>query len=325
MKQQLPRRVVIVGFDDAEMLDIACPSDAMDAANRLGAARPYRVELATLGGRPVRCSSGLSIAGQLALEKVAGPLDTFLVAGGVGHGSAAVNGRLLGEVRRLARISRRVVSVCTGAHVLAAAGLLNGRRATTHWSLAGKLAAAYASVLVDPAPLYIRDGNVYTSAGVTSALDLALALIEEDNGPELARSVARSLVTYLHRPGNQAQLGMPPAAPLPEHRLVRTVVAHVQNNLSGDLSAPALARVAGVSQRHLTRLFDGHLGTSPARYVRVARTEAAARLLVSTSLPLTAVARKCGFTSTETLRQAFTDLYATSPSVYRSVNRRSSA
>lgn len=323
MKQQQPRRVVIVGFDDAEMLDIACPSDAMDAANRLGASRPYRVELASLGGRAVRCSSGLALTGQIPLEKVTGPLDTFLVAGGLGHTAAAANGRLLGEVRRLARVSRRVASVCTGAHVLAAAGLLNGKRATTHWSFAPKMAAAYASVTVDPAPLYIRDGNVYTSAGVTSALDLALAMIEEDHGPEVARSVARTLVTYLQRPGNQAQMNLSPAAPLPEHRLVRSVVTYILGHLSGDLSAPALARFAGVSQRHLTRLFDGHLGTSPARYVRVARTEAAAQLLVSTSLPLTAVARKCGFTSTETLRQAFSDLYATSPSVYRNVNRRS--
>ncbi|KRV51494.1 AraC family transcriptional regulator [Wenjunlia vitaminophila] len=323
MKQ--PRHVVIVGFDDAEMLDIACPSDAMDAANRLGAARPYRVELASLGGRPVRCSSGLVLVGQVPLEKVSGPLDTLVVAGGLGHGVAAANGRLLAEVRRLSRASRRIASVCTGAHVLAAAGLLNGRRATTHWSYAGRMAAAYTSVTVDPAPLYIKDGNVYTSAGVTSALDLTLALIEEDNGAELARSVARTLVTYLQRPGNQAQVSVPPAAPLPEHRMVRTVVTYISNHLSSDLSAPTLARVAGVSQRHLTRLFDGHLGTSPARYVRVARTEAAAQLLVQSSLPLTAVARKCGFTSTETLRQAFSDLYATSPSAYRNVNRRSSA
>jgi transcriptional regulator GlxA family with amidase domain len=316
------RRVVIVGYDEAELLDIACPADALHAATAWGAQPPYQVELASLGGRPVRCANGLTLNAQLRLEQVGGRLDTVIVSGGLGHDAAAADPRMIEQVRRLAGLSRRVASVCTGASVLAAAGLLDGRRATTHWIWAAELAARHPAVTVDPAPLYVKDGDVYTSAGVTSALDLTLSFIEDDNGPDLARQVARSLVTYLQRPGNQAQVSMFMVAPPPAHQLVRELTGHIVTHLSGDLSAPALAELAGVSPRHLTRLFDAHLGTTPARHVRAVRTEAAAHLLITTRLPLTAVARRCGFGSTETLRQAFRDHYATSPSIYRTLQRR---
>ena len=170
---------------------------------------------------------------------------------------------------------------------------------------------------MDPDPIYIRDGSVYTAAGVTSALDLTLAFVEEDHGAESARRVARELVTYLQRPGNQAQMSMYVAAPAPKHTLVRDVVAHITAHLDGELSAPRLASHADVRERHLTRLFLEHLGQTPGRFIRLARTEAAAKRLASTELPMERVAARCGFGSTETLRQAFIARYGISPSRYR--------
>jgi transcriptional regulator GlxA family with amidase domain len=320
-RETLMRRVVIVGFDDAELLDIACPADVFDSATRWGADPPYKVELTSLGGRPIVTTSGITLAAG-AVERVTGRLDTVIVSGGLGHRHAAEDARLLTHLRRLAGQSRRIASVCTGATLLAAAGLLDGRRATTHWMWADELSASYPAVTVDPAPLFVADGNVHTSAGVTSALDLALALVEDDHGPALARLVARTLVTYLQRPGNQAQVSVHVSAPMPDHRTVRAVCDHVTAHLDTHLDAATLARIAGVSPRHLTRLFQAHLGTTPARHVRAVRTETAAQLLISTRLPLGAIARRCGFGTTETLRQAFNDHYAATPSAYRRTARR---
>ncbi|MFE0192889.1 GlxA family transcriptional regulator [Streptomyces sp. NPDC059008] len=303
------RRVLIVAYDDAQILDIASPSGALDIANRYGAAPPYAIELGTLGRRAARSSAGIVLGAGRDLRAVTGPLDTLLVVGGVGYEEASADEQLLAQVRRLAARSRRVASVCTGTYVLAAAGLLDHRRVTTHWAYGEQLAARHPAVAVDVGPLHIRDGNVYTSAGVTSALDLTLSLIEDDHGPTLARAVARELVSYLHRPADQAQISMFLAAPPPGDRLVRDLAGHIAGHLSEDLSPAALAARAGVSTRHLTRLFTAHLGTTPARAVRAARTEAAAHLVRSSELSLAAIARRCGFRSAQTLRQAFLDHY----------------
>ncbi|VVJ24982.1 Transcriptional regulator [Amycolatopsis camponoti] len=305
-----------------ELLDVACPADVLDAANRHGARPPYEIRLATIDGQAVRTCSGLILQPHLRLDQVAGDLDTLVVAGGWGSTTAASDERVLAHIRRLAQTSRRVASVCTGAEVLAAAGLLNGRRATTHWRWAAQLAENYPAVTVDPVPLYIRHGNVYTAAGVTSGLDLTMALVEADHGPTLAREVARSLVTYLQRPGNQAQVSLFLAGPPPEHREVRDLTAYIAEHLDEDLGTPALALRAGISTRQLTRLFDAHLGTTPGKYVRTIRTEQAARLLSGSDLPLATIARRCGFGSTETLRQAFLDHFDTPPSAYRRVHVR---
>lgn len=310
--------MVIVGYDTAELLDIACVTTPLAMANALGSpARPYRVVLACPGGASFTCGSGLTLQGQQSLEQLIGPLDTLIVSGGAGEGHerAASDPRLLGHVRRLARESRRVVSVCTGAGILAAAGLLDGRRATTHWRYAAQLAARHPQVVVDPDPIYIRDGNVYTAAGITSALDLAL--VEEDHGAELARGVARDLVTYLQRPGNQAQMSLHTAAPPPKNDLVRRLVEYITGHPDHDLNATALAARAGVTPRHLARLFQEELGQTPGRFVRQSRTEAAAHLLASTTLPMAGVATRCGLGTAETLRQAFTGRYGISPSRYR--------
>lgn len=309
--------MVLVGYDGAELLDVACVTTTLYAANRTGAAPPYRTRLATPGGRALTCDSGLVLQGEDSLERLRGPLDTLVVSGGFGHAAAARDAHLVAHVRRLARESRRVASVCTGASILAAAGLLDGRRATTHWEFAPGLAARHPPVTVDPSPIYVRDGAVSTSAGVTSALDLTLAFVAEDHGDDLARRVARSLVTYLQRPGNQAQMSMFVAAPAPEDRVVRDLLAFVAGHLADDLSATVLAARAGVSERHLARLVRRHTGRGPGKVVRDARTEAAAHLLVSTPLPLEGVAARCGFGSAETLRQAFVRRYGVAPSRYR--------
>ncbi|MFI0449608.1 GlxA family transcriptional regulator [Actinomadura sp. 6N118] len=311
------RRVVVVGYDAAELLDIASITTSLGIANLHGVTPAYHVRLATPGGHPITCGTGLTLLAQETLERVAGPLDTLIVSGGIGHLAAADNGGIVAHVRRLALESRRIASVCTGASILAASGLLDGRRATTHWRWAPSLASRYPKVAFDPEPIFIRDGDVCTAAGVTSALDLTLAFVEEDHGAGVARSVARELVTYLQRPGNQAQMSMFTSAPPPANELVKQVVDHISGHLDADLTAATLATQAGVSERHLTRLFLKHLGQSPGRFVRQARTEAAAHLLTSTTLPMAAVATRCGFGTVETLRQAFAARYGIPPSQYR--------
>ncbi|WP_341720914.1 DJ-1/PfpI family protein [Micromonospora sp. FIMYZ51] len=311
------RVIVVVGYPEAELLEITGLATTFTYANRGRDTPRYEIRVVSPGGRPISGRSGLTLAAQAALERLHGPFDTLIVAGGEGHLAAAGDVRLVGHVRRLARQTRRVASVCTGASVLAAAGLLDGRQATTHWMFADQLAASYPAVRVDPAPIYIRDGAVSTSAGVTSALDLALAFVAEDHGGELARRVAQGLVTYLHRPGNQAQMSMFLAAPVPDDTLVRDLVKTINEAPAADLSLAALAARAAVSERHLTRLFVAQLGQTPARYVRTVRLEAAAQLLASSRLPLARVAARCGFTSAEALRQAFVDRYGIAPSRYR--------
>ncbi|MGW3387013.1 GlxA family transcriptional regulator [Streptomyces cinereoruber] len=312
------RLVAVVGFEAAELLDIACVTTGLAMANGLGDVDvPYRVRVVGPGGGAIRCGTGLTLGSDESLERTRGPLDTLVVSGGLGVDRFAADARLVGHVRRLARESRRVASVCTGAGVLAAAGLLDGRRATTHWQFAPRLAARHPGISVDPAPLWIRDGNVYTSAGVTSALDLTLAFVEEDHGSDLARRVARHLVVYMQRPGNQTQMSLFTAAPPPRDDTVRALVAHIAARPHDDLSTPVLAARAGVTPRHLTRLFTEHLGQPPGRYVRAVRTEAAAQLLVTTALPLASVAVRCGFGTPESLRKAFADHYGVSPSHYR--------
>jgi transcriptional regulator GlxA family with amidase domain len=285
-------------------------------ANRLDGVDHYTVETATVGDEPILCSSGLRVVAA-DLASVRGPIDTLLVAGGRGHERAARHPVLVAEVRRLARTARRVVGICTGASVLAAAGLLDGRRATTHWAHAEWLAETFPRVEVDPEPVYVRDGDVFTSAGVLSGLDLTLALIEEDCRPGLARDVARQLVAYVRRQGNAEQISMYVAPSAAEHDLVRRMADHIQSRPADDLSTAALADRFGLSTRHLSRLFNAHMGMAPARYVRRSRTEAAANLLQDGVSTLDSVARRCGFGSAQSLRGAFRERYGMSPSEYR--------
>jgi transcriptional regulator GlxA family with amidase domain len=317
-----PRRVLVVGYHAAELLDISCVTTAMTVANFLHGAELYRVVLATPGGRPIHTGSGLVLQAQDKLERVTGPLDTLVVSGGIGYIDAMNDRRLVAHVRRLAGESRRVAAVCTGAGILAAAGLLDGRRAATHWDHAALLTARFPEVTFDGDPIFVTDGPFCTSAGVTSALDLTLSFIEDDVGADLARGVARQLVTYLQRPGNQAQMSMYTAAPVARNSLVQDTIDYVVGHLADDLSAAVLAERAGISERHLTRLFLREVEVTPGRFVRRARTEAAAQLLTTTDLTMEAIASRCGFGTPETLRQAFQSRYGVSPSHYRTTQTR---
>ncbi|MBD8042699.1 GlxA family transcriptional regulator [Arthrobacter sp. Sa2BUA2] len=311
--------MAVVAYHQAELLDIACITTPLFLANHIGQlTHPYRVHVLAPGGTPVRCATGLTLSVDGSLEKFPGPVETMIVAGGTGHEEAAATGSLLQQIRRLAASSSRVASVCTGASILAAAGLLDGRRATTHWRFAPDLAGRFPRVTVDPAPIYIRDGKIATAAGVTSALDLTLSFIQEDHGAALARQVARDLVTYLHRPGDQAQMSVFVAADNGCSGTVHAATRYVAAHLADDLSTPAIASHVGVSGRHLSRLFQSELGMPPARFVRSARLDAAARLLESGQLPVAVIARRCGFSSADQFRQCFAGQYALPPSKYRS-------
>lgn len=310
------RRVVVIGYEGAELVDIACVTTAFDLANRLGANRPYEVVLATGGGSDIRCETGLTLRAEVAIDAVR-EIDTLVVSGGRGHRCAANSKELVRQIQRLAGRSRRVASVCTGATLLAAAGLLDGRRATTHWLYAAELAADYPAVLVDASPIFIRDGHIATSGGVTASLDLTLAFIEEDHGAELARWVAMGMVTYLQRPGNQAQMSIFTTAPSPDNVVVRRALNQVLTHPDADLSTMTLAAHSGVSARQLTRLFQDHLGEPPATAVRRIRLEIGARLTATTDLPLSRVAHRCGFGSAESFRQAFVARFGVNPRAFR--------
>lgn len=314
--------VLVVGFDDAELVDIASVTSAFALANRLGAQPAYRVEVASVDGQDISTDSGLRLGVHRALPDVE-RVDTLIVSGGLGHSAAGSTPDLVDHVRRLAAPARRVASVCTGATVLAAAGLLDGRPATTHWFHAAEFAARFPQVRLDSAPVYVRDGKVATSGGVTASLDLTLAFIEEDHGAELARWVAMGMVTYLQRPGNQAQMSIFTETPRSDHALVKQVIDHVVAHPDGDLSTSALAAVAGVSPRQLNRLFQDHLHSPPASTVRRIRLELAGQLASSTDLSMGQIARRCGFSSAESLRQAFVARYGVAPRAFRQTHARS--
>jgi transcriptional regulator GlxA family with amidase domain len=210
-----------------------------------------------------------------------------------------------------------VASVCSGAFVLAQAGLLDGRRATTHWSVCDLLSRSFPTVDVDPDPIYVKDGNVYTSAGVTAGMDLALALVEEDHGHHVALAIARRFVMFLRRPANQSQLSAPLLAQTAAHDGVRAAQHHVAEHPEGDCSVAALARVALMSERSFARCFVAETGTTPARYVERVRVETARRLLEDTDDGVEAVAAAAGFGTTETMRRTFLRLLRTSPTEYR--------
>jgi transcriptional regulator GlxA family with amidase domain len=224
---------------------------------------------------------------------------------------------MIDEVTRLAATARRTTSVCSGALILAEAGLLDGRRATTHWLVSDWMRASYPRVEVDADPIYVNDGDVWTSAGVSAGVDLALALVAADHGHELARQVAAGMVVYLHRPGGQSQFSTPMAAAVPRSEPLRQLQAYIDANPDADLSVPALARRAGMSDRHFSRVFTDQVGLSPGRYVERSRADAARRLLEITDQPLDRVARETGLGRPETLYRVFRRNWRISPGDYR--------
>jgi transcriptional regulator GlxA family with amidase domain len=313
----MDRRVVIVIFDGFQMLDLAGPADVFAIADLLSRGDGYRLEVTAVRAGAVPAQNGITTLAQTPLGEVAGPIDTLLVVGGLSVPEHLRDRELIEGVARLAATARRITSVCNGAFLLAEAGLLYGRRATTHWLVAGELAARYPEVAVDADPIYITDGHVWTSAGVSAGVDLALALVAADHGHALARNVARGLVVYLHRPGGQSQFSTSMRAASPRSEPIRDLQAFIDANPAEDLSVPALARHAGMSERHFSRVFTEQTGLPPGRYVERSRADAARRLLEITGHPLDRVARESGLGAAETLYRVFRRHWRISPGDYR--------
>jgi transcriptional regulator GlxA family with amidase domain len=308
--------VLVVVYDGVSLLDVAGPVEVFDGARHV-IGGGYRVRLASLGGQDVRTGVDVPLGVRVDLAEVDEAPDTLLVAGGWGYSRASRDGELLRQVRRLATGARRVTSVCKGAFVLAAAGLLDGRRATTHWARCAELAERYPQVRVESEPIFVRDPPIATSAGVTAGIDLALALVEEDHGPAVARTVGKWMVVFLQRPGGQAQFSMRMTARPVTNGALRDVIDAVAAQPGDDWSIAAMAARAAVSPRHFTRIFTRQVGMSPGRYLQRTRVEAARALLESGSDGVDVVARRCGFGTDETMRRAFVRDLGVAPSHYR--------
>jgi transcriptional regulator GlxA family with amidase domain len=313
----MSRHVVMVVFDGFQLLDLAGPADVFGVADMLKGADAYRVEVTAVRAGTVASHNGIAVEAPTALDDLSGPIDTLLIAGGWGASERTRDRALVEGIARLAAGARRVASVCSGALLLAEAGLLDGRRAATHWLIAPELGERYPGVTVDADSIYVRDGQVWTSAGVSAGLDLALALVAEDLGHQVAGDVARGLVVYLHRPGGQSQFSTPMRARVPRREPLRELQSYIDAHPAADLSVPALARRAGMSERHLSRVFTEQTGMSPGRYVERSRAEAARRLLELTDHPLGRVARESGHGTPETLYRAFRRHWRVSPGDYR--------
>ncbi|MFD9636899.1 GlxA family transcriptional regulator [Streptomyces violascens] len=317
-----PHRVVIAVFADVDVLDVTGPAEVFSLANGVIRGRAeYRVRLAGPVRGEVATSAGVRLLADLAFDEVGAAVDTLIVPGAVDMTPegpiARIDDRVVAWVRDTAPHARRVASVCVGAHVLAAAGLLEGHTATTHWSTAAQLACEHPGVTVDPDPIFVRSGRVWTGAGISACLDLSLALVAEDHGEEAALSVARLLVMYLKRQGGQSQFSVPLSRPASTRRDSAELRRFIADHLEGDLSAAVLARRMCLSERHFARVFRKETGTSPAAYVEAARVEAARRLLESTDQSLQQIAATSGLGSLESLHRAFQRQLRATPAAYR--------
>jgi transcriptional regulator GlxA family with amidase domain len=304
-------RVVFVVYPGITALDLVGPHEV------LGAAGGYELVVAAAAGGPVRTTRGPDLLAARALSSIRGPIGTLIVVGGHGAFDAAADATFVRSVRALAARSDRIASVCTGAFVLAAAGVLDGKRVTTHWNSCARLADAHPGVTVDPDSIYVRDGNVWTSAGVTAGMDLALALVAHDHGRETALKVARQLVMYVQRPGGQSQFSVQLEAQAAGRDPIREVQAAIVEHPDADHSVERLAARANMSPRHFARVFRSEVGATPAVYVERQRVETARRLLETTTLALDDIATAAGFANSDTFRRAFVRRVGTNPSDYR--------
>ncbi|MEU7813295.1 GlxA family transcriptional regulator [Pseudonocardia sp. NPDC049154] len=308
-----PHRVAFLVYDGVTLLDVAGPAEVFTEANRFGA--DYRVVLLSPTGEDVTSNLGFRVAvdGAVSAEPAAG---TYVVAGSSLYPRTPVPRELADAARVPAAGARRVASICTGAFVLAAAGLLDGKRATTHWKVTHELAARCPTCRVEPDAIYVRDGTTYTSAGVTAGIDLALALVEEDHGPDVTRDVARALVVYMQRSGGQSQFSAPLQGPPPRSPALRTITDLVTADPQGDHSLGELAKHLNVSTRQLTRLFHDELSTTPARYVENIRFDMG-RALLDQGHTATRAAALAGFPSYESMRRVFAKKLSISPAAYQ--------
>src|SRR5580658_984152 len=313
------RVIDVLTYPAVQLLDVTGPVQVFASANDLvadaGGMRPYLLRVVAQGGGGATASAGVKLAaGPLTQGDEA--LDTLLVAGGEGAEAAAENPVLVDWVRHRATEARRVASVCTGAFLLAAAGLLDGRRAATHWKYCAKLAQRFPAVRVEPDPIFVRDGSVWTSAGVTAGIDLALALVEEDLGRTAALAVARYLVVFLKRPGGQAQFSEALSMQSAEDEF-GALHEWINRHLSDDLSLAMLADRAGMSERSFSRHYAAATGVTPARAIERLRVEAARRLLSESRQPVKRISQRCGFGSEETMRRSFLRVLSATPNDYR--------
>ena len=309
--------ITIFAPTNVHLLEIAGVRDALFEANcKIAAGPAYRVQVVTELGTPAHTASGTTYLPDASILDAAEPCDTLIVAGPYGV-PARPGEEVMRWLRDQAGQARRYGSTCTGAFLLAQAGLLAGCRVTTHWEYADRLAAGYPDIRVEPDRIFVRDGRVFSSAGVTAAIDLAFSLIEEDHGRAMALWVARRLVVFLKRPGGQSQFSAALTAQNAGTSPIDRIRLHILESPRADLGLPALARAAGVSPRHLSRLFRGELGMGPAAYVELTRIDIARRLLEDSTAPIKAIAYAAGFGSTTTLRRAFLRRIGVAPLEYR--------
>jgi transcriptional regulator GlxA family with amidase domain len=320
------RRIAILAVDHCQGLDVIGPLEVFHGANaalaRKGSRRAaYEAIVVGVRRAPIPTESGLRLLPEASLAALtrrgAPPLDTFILAGGPGVEQAVARPATLAAIRRCAAAARRTASVCTGAFLLAASGLLDGRRATTHWAYCDTLARHFPSVSVERDPIYVRDRCVWTTAGVTAGIDLALAMVADDFGQELASELARWLVVFIRRAGGQPQVSAQLAAQAAQRPELRDLLTWISEHLDHDLSLPVLARRSAMSVRNFARVFREETGTTPARYVETIRIEAARRYLEGSDKSVEEVAAAAGFASAEALRRAFAKHLGTSPSEYR--------
>ncbi len=319
MSSPKPRIIDILAFPDVQLLDVAGPLQVFASANELareaGMPRPYRARVVAPGGT-VTASAGLGLIGE-ALPDAREPCDTLVIAGGWGVHEALRDRTLVDWVRARSAHARRTASVCTGAFLLAATGLLDERRAVTHWTRCAELASRFPAVRVESDPIFIRDGDLWTSAGVTAGIDLALALVEDDLGRALALDVARHLVVFLKRPGGQAQFSAALSLQKDSGERFGELHAWIAENLACNLSIGTLAARVGMSERSFVRHYRAQTGATPARAIEQMRLEAARRMLGDTDLPVKRIAARCGFGSEETMRRGFVRALGVAPQTYR--------
>jgi transcriptional regulator GlxA family with amidase domain len=313
----LQRHIVVVVYPDVMAMDVCGPMEAFATANFYANRGLYRLSIAAVTTDPVKTSIGFSIVPNYALADLEGPIDTLLIAGGFGYVSAFRNRALTDWLREAAPRARRHGSICTGAFPLAASGLLDGKRATTHWNLAASFAREFPSTRLEVDSIFVRDGQTYTSAGVSAGIDLALAMIEEDHGRMFALRVARSMVVFLKRPGGQSQFSTHLQAQFSSVPAIQKAQEWALAHLSEDLSVKTLAPRVGMSERNFRRLFVDELRETPHQYVERIRLDEARRQIEDTDLPAQAVAKRCGFVTVYSLRRAFVRQLGVTPQWYR--------
>jgi transcriptional regulator GlxA family with amidase domain len=313
------RVVELLAFPLVQLLDVTGPFQVFASANdfvlETGGRPPYDVRVVARSGAQVCASAGLKLSA-LPLPPASTEVDTLMVAGGQGVEAAAADPEIIDWVQSRAKRARRIASVCTGAFLLAASGLLDGRRAATHWSFCAELARRFPKVRVESDPIFVRDGPVWSSAGVTAGIDLALALVEQDLGPSVALAVARYLVVFMKRPGGQAQFSTALSLQAADDKF-GSLHEWINKHLADDLPLPLLADRAGMSERSFSRHYAEATGLTPARAIERLRVEAARRLLSESGLPVKRICQRCGFGSEETMRRSFLRLLAVTPQEYR--------